>query len=50
MFDTKPLQVVATHEMRERIRAIAKRDKVSQAQVVREILEAGIKAREALKD
>lgn len=50
MFDNKPLQVVAPPELRERIRALATRDKISQAQVVREILLAGIDAREAIKD
>lgn len=42
-----PLQVVETPAMRDRIRAIAAREKISQAQVVRDILRAGIDAREA---
>lgn len=43
---TAPLQVVETKEMRDRIIAIAEREKVSQAQVIREILAAGIQERE----
>jgi predicted DNA-binding protein len=42
-----PLQVVETREMRDRIVAIAEREEISQAQVIREILAAGIEAREA---
>lgn len=43
-----PLQVVETREMRDRIVAIADAEEISQAQVIREILAAGIEAREAL--
>lgn len=42
-----PLQVVETKQMRDRIVAIAEREEISQAQVIREILAAGIEAREA---
>lgn len=42
-----PLQVPETDEMRARIKAISDREKISQAQVVRDILAAGIDAREA---
>lgn len=42
-----PLQVVETEEMRDRIVAIAEREEISQAQVIREILAEGIEAREA---
>lgn len=42
-----PLQVVETEEMRDRIKAIADREKISQAQVIRDILADGIEAREA---
>lgn len=45
---TQPLQVVETPEMRDRIVAIAEAEKISQAQVIREILAAGIEAREEL--
>ena len=41
-----PLQVVETKAMRDRIIAIADREKVSQAQVIRDILAAGIVDRE----
>lgn len=41
-----PLQVVATKEMRDRIIAIAEAEEISQAQVIRDILAAGIDARE----
>ena len=41
-----PLQVVETREMRDRIVAIAEREEISQAQVIRDILAAGIEARE----
>lgn len=50
MYDKHPLQVVATAVLRARIKAIAERDKISQAQVVREILEAGVAQREQLTD
>lgn len=43
-----PLQVVETREMRDRIVAIAERENISQAAVIRDILAAGIEAREAL--
>jgi hypothetical protein len=43
---TAPLQVVETEEMRARIVAIATQEKISQAQVIREILAAGIEERE----
>lgn len=43
---TAPIQVVETQEMRDRIVAIAEREQVSQAQVIREILLFGIRARE----
>lgn len=45
---TQPLQVVETQAMRDRIVAIADDEKISQAQVIRDILEAGIGAREEL--
>lgn len=40
-----PLQVNATVAMRRRIREIAEREGISQAQVIRDILDAGIDAR-----
>lgn len=43
---TAPIQVVETEEMRSRIKAVSDREGVSQAQVIREILAAGIEARE----
>jgi predicted DNA-binding protein len=43
---TAPLQVVETRETRDRIIAIAEREKISQAQVIREIIAAGLEARE----
>lgn len=43
---TDPLQVVETPEMRARILAIAEAEGISQAQVVRDILWAGIQKRE----
>lgn len=43
-----PLQVVETEEMRNRVTAIADAEEISQAQVIRDILAAGIEAREAL--
>lgn len=45
---TAPIQVVETPEMRERIVQIADREGISQAQVIREIIAAGISARESL--
>jgi hypothetical protein len=44
----KPLQVVETQEMRDRIAAIAEREEISQAQVCRELHAAAIDAREKL--
>lgn len=35
---TQPLQVVETEEMRNRVRAVSDEEKISQAQVIREIL------------
>ena len=46
----QPLQVVATEQMHERIKTIADREKISRAQVIREILEAGLPDREAVSD
>ncbi len=43
---TQPLQVVETPLMRERITAIADREKISQAQVIRELIAAAIDERE----
>lgn len=43
---TKPLQVVETAETRDRIKAIADREQISQAQVIRELIAAGLKQRE----
>lgn len=43
---TAPLQVVETRDMRDRIMAIADDEEISQAQVIRDILAAGIDARE----
>lgn len=45
---TQPLQVVETQETRDRIVAIADREGVSQAQVIRELIADGLEAREAL--
>lgn len=45
---TAPIQVVETPAMRDRIMAIADREGISQAQVIREILTAGIERRESL--
>lgn len=42
----QPLQVLATEEMRARIERVARKDGVSQASVVRDILESGIARRE----
>ena len=42
----KPLQVVETAEMHGRIKKIADDEKISRAQVIREILADGIEARE----
>lgn len=43
-----PLQVSATPEVRARIKAIADGENLSQAQVIREILDAGLAKREAI--
>ena len=43
---TQPLQVVETPEMRKRIRAIADREGISQAQVARELHDRAIVWRE----
>lgn len=43
-----PLQVVETEEMRDRIKAVADREHISQAQVIRDILAAGIEDRETV--
>lgn len=45
---TAPIQVVETKAMRDRIVTIADREGISQAQVIREILAAGISQREVL--
>jgi predicted DNA-binding protein len=45
---THPIQVVETEETRDRIKAIADREKISQAQVIRELVAAGLADREAL--
>lgn len=42
-----PLQVSVPRATRNRIRAIAEAEGVSQAQVVRDLIDAGIDAREA---
>lgn len=47
-FSGKPLQVVETPEMRARIMAISEAEKISQAQVVRDMNEHGIEWREEL--
>lgn len=43
---TAPIQVVETPETRDRIVVIAEREGISQAQVIREIIAAGLAARE----
>lgn len=43
---TAPIQVVETEEIRARIKAIADAEHISQAQVIREIIAAGIDERE----
>ena len=45
---TAPLQVVETPEMRDRIKAIADAERISQAQVARELHEMAIAERERL--
>lgn len=47
---TQPLQVVETAETRARIVAIADREKVSQASVIRDIIAAGLAEREAISE
>lgn len=47
---TQPLQVVETEEMRDRINTIAEAENISQAQVIRELIAAGIEAREDLSE
>jgi len=47
-YSGKPLQVVETPEMRQRILDIADAEKISQAQVVRDMNEHGIEWREEL--
>lgn len=47
-YSGKPLQVVETPEMRQRILDIADAEKISQAQVVRDMNEHGIEWREGL--
>lgn len=44
----KPLQVVETAENRERIKAISDAEKISQAQVVRDLIATGIDERERI--
>lgn len=41
-----PLQVSATAEVRARIKTISDRENLSQAQVVRELIDAGLSERE----
>lgn len=43
---TAPLQVVETPEMRDRVKAIADAENISQAEVIRDILAHGISWRE----
>lgn len=45
---TAPLQVVETPEMRDRVKAIAEAEKVSQAEVLRDMNRHSIEWREAL--
>lgn len=45
---TAPLQVVETPEMRDRIKAIADAERISQAQVARELHEMAIAERERI--
>ena len=44
---TQPLQVVETPEHRDRIAIISEREDISQAQVIRDLIEMGLEAREA---
>lgn len=43
---TAPLQVVETQEMRDRVNAISEREKISQAQVIRDMNRHAIEWRE----
>lgn len=43
---TQPLQVVATPEQRARVKAIADREGISQAQVIRDLIDYGLGVRE----
>lgn len=43
---TQPLQVVATPEQRARVKRIADREGISQAQVIRDLIDTGLPARE----
>lgn len=45
-----PLQVVETPETRDRIKVISDREKISQAQVIRELVAAALPAREAASE
>lgn len=45
---TAPLQVVEEREFRDRIIAVAEAEKISQAQVIRELVRHGIEWREGL--
>lgn len=47
---TQPLQVVETPETRERIVQIANREKISQAQVIRELIAMGLDERERISE
>lgn len=47
---TQPLQVVETQETRDRIQAIADREGVSQAQVIRELVAKALPWREELSE
>ena len=44
---TQPLQVVETPEHRDRIAVISEREDISQAQVIRDLIEMGLEQREA---
>lgn len=48
MADTATIQVVVPTSLRERIEAVAAREDLSIAAVIREVLEGGIEAREEL--
>ena len=49
-YEGKPLQVHATEDTKSRIRKIAEDEGVSQASVVRDIIDAGLTKREALSE